>query len=174
MASVKRDTPLINKAPRHRGHLTLMIIRRVGEVRSFKISPRILFWASLFFVLYIPTSVVVFNKYMQLNRENTTLLKQIEMLEEEVLNSEKILHRFQQHAALLEAYVHHLEEPQKARSAIPKAQISGEGSLSSAPEGLGNKREDGEKSSAGDMNRKFTLEESSSRMEDKIVTILKN
>ena len=89
MVPGERETPPVKKEPQRKGRLTVMIIRSVGQVRSFKISPHILFWAILFFVLYIPTSVFVFNKYMQLYRASSTQSRQIELLKEEISNSKR-------------------------------------------------------------------------------------
>lgn len=146
MAPTEQEVPDIEKKPRHKSHLTIMIIRSLGQVRSFKISPHIVFWATLFFVIYIPVSLFVINEYIGMYRASTTQSKKIELLEKEVFNSKKSLDRFQQHVSLLEAYIHHLEEPQKERSASPKAENSRRGSIASNPEGLAKDRDDGEES----------------------------
>jgi hypothetical protein len=90
-----------------------MIMRSLGRVRSFKISPHILFWAILFLILYIPFSVFIINNYIGLYRANRSQSTKIEQLEKEVIQGQKNLGRFRQHVTLLEDYIRHLEEPQK-------------------------------------------------------------
>ena len=92
-----------------------MIIRSLGRVRSFKISPHVVFWAILFFILYIPFSVFIINNYVELRRANRTQSEKIDQLEKEIIEGQKNLHKFQQHVTLLEDYIRHMEEPKKPK-----------------------------------------------------------
>ncbi|MBW2103286.1 MAG: hypothetical protein JRH05_11550 [Deltaproteobacteria bacterium] len=61
----------------YNGPLTVMVVRGVGRVLRFEISPRILFWASLFLALYILASILVINRYFDLRRENKALSEEV-------------------------------------------------------------------------------------------------
>jgi hypothetical protein len=113
VAPTESEIPPVKKKPHDEDRLTIMIIRSLGRVRSFKISPHIVFWATLFFVLYIPFSVFIINKYIELYRANRTQSTKIEQLEKEVIKGQKDLGKFRQHVTLLEAYIRHLEEPKR-------------------------------------------------------------
>ncbi len=123
MEPTESEIPSVKKKPHDEDRLTIMIIRSLGRVRSFKISPHIVFWAILFFILYIPFSVFIINNYIELRRANRTQSGKIAQLEKEVIKGQKNLRRFQQHVTLLEDYIRHIEEPQKPqreKSAPPK------------------------------------------------------
>ena len=122
----KAEIPSVKKKPHDEDRLTIMIIRSLGRVRSFKMSPHILFWATLFIILYIPFSVFIINNYVELRRANRAQSGMIDQLEKKIMKGEKDLRKFQQHVTLLEDYIRHIEEPekppkpQKAKSAPPK------------------------------------------------------
>ncbi len=88
---------------------TIMVMGRVGKVRSFKVSPRILFWTLLFLALYFPLSIVVANWWVELKRETEAQKARIEQLELELARAERSLFKFQQHVALLDGYIASLE-----------------------------------------------------------------
>ncbi len=111
MAPTNSGVPPVKKKPQDGDRMTIMIIRSLGRVRSFKISPHIAFWAILFFILYIPFSAFIINNYIELYRGKRTQSTKIEQLEKEVIQGEKNLRRFRQHVTLLEDYIRHLEEP---------------------------------------------------------------
>jgi hypothetical protein len=113
MAPTNSEIPPVKKKPHDEDRLTIMIMRSLGRVRSFKISPHIVFWATLFFILYIPFSVFIINNYVKLYRANRSQSTKIEQLEKEVIKGQKDMSRFRQHVNLLEDYIRHLEEPQK-------------------------------------------------------------
>lgn len=123
MAPTESELPPVKMKSRDEDRLTIMIMRSLGRVRSFKISPHIVFWATLFFILYISLSVYIINNYIGLYRANRTQSTKIEQLEKEVIKEQKNLLRFRQHVTLLEDYIRHLEEPrkpQKEKSATRK------------------------------------------------------
>ena len=138
MERANSGVPPVKKKPHDGDRLTIMIIRSLGRVRSFKISPHIAFWAILFFILYIPFSAFIINNYIELYRGKRTHSTKIEQLEKEVIQGQKNLRRFRQQVALLEDYIRHLEEPNspqkeksdtrvnesvKEKSATPKVEI---------------------------------------------------
>ena len=113
MATTESEIPPVKKKPHDEDRLTIMIMRSLGRVRSFKISPHIVFCAILFLILYIPFSVFIINNYIGLYRANRTQSTKIQQLEEEVIKGQQNLGRFRQHVTLLEDYIRHLEEPQE-------------------------------------------------------------
>jgi hypothetical protein len=113
MATTESEIPPVKKKPHDEDRLTIMIMRSLGRVRSFKISPHIVFCATLFLILYIPFSVFIINNYIGLYRADRTQSTKIEQLEEEVIKGQQNLSRFRQHVTLLEDYIRHLEEPQE-------------------------------------------------------------
>jgi hypothetical protein len=112
MAPTESEIPPVRKKPRDEDRLTIMIIRSLGRVRSFKISPVIVFFAGLFLILYIPFSVFIINHYIGLYRANRTHSTEVEQLEEEVIKGQKDLGRVRQKVVLLEDYIRHLEGPE--------------------------------------------------------------
>lgn len=95
---------------------TVIIMGRVGKVRTFKISPRLIFWTLLFLALYFPASLLVFNHWVELRRTSRQQQERIAQVEEERAKAERALFKFKQHVSLLETYIVSLEEP-KARPA---------------------------------------------------------
>ena len=110
--SLKRKTPSENR-------LTVMIMRSVGRVRSFKISPRIVLWASLFVVVYMLLSVYFttqYIKYFYIYNKDSIQADEIKRLEDNLLKINKEHLRSNQHLALLEDYIANIEkrmEPEK-------------------------------------------------------------
>lgn len=80
---------------------TIMIMGRVGKVRSFKVSPRILFWGVVFLVVYFPLSIVVFNRWVDLQRENEALMMRIAELDSDLARTERSLLQSQERVTLL-------------------------------------------------------------------------
>ncbi|HYQ60464.1 MAG TPA: hypothetical protein VEP29_05400, partial [Desulfatiglandales bacterium] len=89
---------------------TIMVAGRTGKVRSFGISPRLLFWASLFLLAYLPLSVMAINRYLELRQSHEVQAKAIALLEKELEEHRRVLARSGQHMAFLQDYVRHLEE----------------------------------------------------------------
>ncbi|MFO7785603.1 MAG: hypothetical protein ACQET7_13425 [Thermodesulfobacteriota bacterium] len=88
---------------------TIMIMGRVGKVRSFKVSPRVLFGALLFLALYFPLSIVVAHWWIELKGETEAQKARIEQLELELARAERSLFKFQQYVAVLDGYIASLE-----------------------------------------------------------------
>jgi uncharacterized coiled-coil protein SlyX len=87
-----------------------MVAGRTGKVRSYGISPRLLFWASLFLLAYLPLSVLAINRYLELRNSHAVQTKAVALLEKELEEHRRALVRSHQHAAFLQDYVRHLEE----------------------------------------------------------------
>jgi hypothetical protein len=90
---------------------------RVGKVRSFKVSPRVLFWTLLFLLLYLPASVLVINQWVDLRREAKVREETIDRLELEVAKAERALFKFRQHVTLLEGYIQSLDSEKERQAA---------------------------------------------------------
>ena len=133
MAPAESEIPPIKKKSRDEDRLTIMIMRSLGRVRSFKISPQIVFGATLFFILYISISVYIINNYIRLYRANRTQSTKIEQLEKEVIKGQKNLLRFRQQVTLLEDYIRHLEEPQNPQEEKPATRKEESTNEKSAP-----------------------------------------
>ncbi|MDY7034688.1 MAG: hypothetical protein SV375_00800 [Thermodesulfobacteriota bacterium] len=100
----KETTPVNTK-----GRITLMIMGRVGRMRSFNISLGILFWTAIFFLIYILASIIIINSYFNLRHERTVLVKRINQLKRDHVETKKSLFRSKQHRALLVFYIDGLE-----------------------------------------------------------------
>lgn len=93
------------KASSHSPRLTVMIVKRVGKARSFRISSRILLWSSVFFVLYLIVSVIVFNKYFDELRLKRHRSEQLKRLAHGIEDTKKTLYRSQQDLVVLRDYI---------------------------------------------------------------------
>ena len=83
----------------------IMISRGVGKVRSFSLSPLIIFVSFVFFAVYIVATVFVINDYFDKLRTNEDQLLKIERLQKKVENTRRLLFRSEQRLALMEEYV---------------------------------------------------------------------
>ena len=87
-----------------------MVAGRTGKIRSFGVSPRLLFWAALFLLAYLPLSVLAINRYLELRRNHTLQSHAMAQLERELDEHQAALARSHQRTAFLQDYVRHLEE----------------------------------------------------------------
>jgi uncharacterized coiled-coil protein SlyX len=106
-----------------------MVAGRTGKVRSFGISPRLIFWAALFFLVYFPLSVVAINRYLELRRSHSAQSNTLNRLEQEVEEQRKAIARTQQQLAFFQEYVRQLEEAneQSTESSKPEKPITKRG-----------------------------------------------
>jgi hypothetical protein len=61
-----------------------MIIRRLGSVLSFRISPRVIVAATIFLLAYVAISIIIINKYADLRFTNAELDRVLERKQREV------------------------------------------------------------------------------------------
>lgn len=120
METTEQEIPPAKKKPYHDIHLTVMIIRGAGKVRSFKISSRIVFWATIFFLIYIPTSIFVINMFFELHHECIIQSEMIKRLESDLSESKKILYKSKQYIAFLEDNIPNFAERQEQESTALK------------------------------------------------------
>jgi len=99
----KSSKPVKEKQP-HDAVFHVMVSKGVGKVRSFSLSPRILFVSLLFFVCYIIVSLFIINDYFDKRRANKAQLLKIERLQKEVENVRKHLYQSEQRVILLKNY----------------------------------------------------------------------
>ena len=93
--------------------LTLMIVGKKGNVRTFRMSFRFLFWTSLLFVLYILASIFVFCEYLDERRINRAHLTEFKRLQHEVKETKRTLDRSKHHLALLKNTIQDLKTQPK-------------------------------------------------------------
>ncbi|MDY7036861.1 MAG: hypothetical protein SV375_11955 [Thermodesulfobacteriota bacterium] len=105
--SYRKKIPSVKKKYPHDAESTVMIMRSIGKVRSFKISRRLVFNAFLFLFIYIVVSLLIINDYfiidkdLHLRRISSLQSEKIRELEREVSKKKKDIHKFKQHIALL-------------------------------------------------------------------------
>jgi uncharacterized coiled-coil protein SlyX len=106
-----------------------MVAGRTGKVRSFGISPRLLFWAALFLLVYLPLSVVAINRYLELQRSHAAQSDTLNRLEQEVATQRKTIARTQQQLAFFQDYVLQLEgaNEQSTESSKPEKPVTKRG-----------------------------------------------
>jgi len=109
-----------------RKRLTVLIVGSVGRVRSFNIFPPLVYLAIVFLILYIPWTIYIANEYFSLRHSKGILSKEIRRLQEELIRDKRVLQKTYQRVAILEDYIHNLEEkegkePEPARSSQGKA-----------------------------------------------------
>lgn len=140
------------KKPERDSRLTIVIMRSLGGVRTFKISSGIFFGALLFIIIYIPLSAFVINKYMDLRRAQTNQSRRIKELQEEVFKGKQDISRYQKNAALLEDYIRYLEEPQPSKHASTSAGTVTQRGEAQRPGGMAADGDEGSPPSVVDIN----------------------
>ena len=101
--------------------VTVMIVEKKGNVRTFRMSFRFLFWTSLLLVLYILASIFFFCEYLDERRINRSYLPEFKRLQHEVKETKRTLDRSKHHLALLKNTIQDIGTPHKvpAESASP-------------------------------------------------------
>lgn len=126
MAPVEKITPPPRAKSEDRSRLTIMIMKSVGQVRTFKISPRFILLVSLFLLVYFPLSLFLINRYIDLRRDNSVKTERLVELEDETSRNRKTIRRSKQHIAILEDYIHHLENLREQDRTLEKAPVAAE------------------------------------------------
>jgi hypothetical protein len=85
--------------------LTIVIFRKAGKVRTFKISFHLIVWASLFFIFYIVATIFLTNAYFDTYRKNKIQADEIAKLGIELIKTTKSLDKSKQHIALLVDFI---------------------------------------------------------------------
>jgi len=134
MGTFGTDTPPIKDKAPEKDPITIMIMRSVGRVRSFKISIPFLYLGAVFILLNITATIYFGNRFFHLRHKKSTQAERIKELEDEASKNLKTIHRNQQHMAILEEYIRNLESPKEQRAGSNKSIILPRGSASPAPE----------------------------------------
>ena len=107
--------------------LTIMIFTDLGKVRRFMISPRLILFASLFFLFYIVATIYVTNKYFDARRIHKVQADQIAKLSRKLMKTTESLQRSKHHIALLDDYI------SEGKVQGPEAEFAGNYTESSLP-----------------------------------------
>ncbi len=105
MGSIERERSEVKGRSKGKDRLTIMIFKRVGKVRTIKISPRLLLGASLFLLLYIVATIFLTNAYFGASRTTKMQASNIATLTGELAKTREALERSRQHIALLDEYL---------------------------------------------------------------------
>lgn len=120
MASPRLEPPSVKPRTGDENRVTVMILRGVGKVRTFRISPRLFIWAAIFFAAFILCSVLIINEYIRLRKQAAHQAMMIEAQKVQAAKDQKGLVRAKQHIDLLEDYIRTLEEQKEIEAAPPK------------------------------------------------------
>ena len=88
--------------------LTIMVIRSVGKIRSFKISRHIIFLTSIFFLAFIFSSLFIFNRFFDLRYKYKIQSENLERLETKFNKNETLLIKTRQYVAAQEDYIQNI------------------------------------------------------------------
>lgn len=102
---------------------SVMIVRGSGKVRSFNISSRLLFWATVVFVLYLVFSTVAITRYFGELRSNTVQLDLLQQLQNEIEDTKRALYRARQRLKFLEDYIGNSGGKQENQVESPGSEI---------------------------------------------------
>ena len=95
-----------------------MIMRGLGGVRSFNISPVFVFCVVLFFIAFTIASLFAINGFLHLRRWTAVQKREINQLRKKADHRLKELLEVKQRMALLTSYVRDLENPQKVKRVL--------------------------------------------------------
>ena len=96
----------------------VMIMRGLGGVRSFNISPVFVFCVVLFFIAFTIASLFAINGFLHLRRWTAVQKREINQLRKKADHRLKELLEVKQRMALLTSYVRDLENPQKVKRVL--------------------------------------------------------
>lgn len=106
----QQEIPPVREIPLKPKYLTIMIMRSVGKMRSFKISRRLIFWSFLFIIVYILASLYIMNSYFDLRHRYNMQSKRLESLVTDNTKTRKNLIRTKEHIVILEDYIQDIQD----------------------------------------------------------------
>ena len=133
MGTSGQDIPSIKDKTPEKDPITIMIMRSVGRVRSFKISPPFLYLGAGFILLNIIATIYFGNRFFDLRHTKSLQSERIKELEDEAAKDLKTIHRNEQHMAILEEYIRNLESPKDQQASANKSIFLRRESPSPAP-----------------------------------------
>ena len=98
------DTPPAKSGSPGDKELTVMLIGSVGKMRSFKISRKVILYASIFFLIYFVISILIFYLYFELYTTHRVQSKNLQNLEAELHDKTKTLEQNKLYIKGLEDY----------------------------------------------------------------------
>ena len=102
---------------------SVMIARGSGKVRSFNISSRLLFWATVVLVLYMVFSTVAISRYFGELRSNTVQLDLLQQLQNEIEATKRALYQARQRLKFLEDYIGNSKGKEEKQIESPGSEI---------------------------------------------------
>ncbi len=105
VGSVTRRKSEVKGRSKRDDRLTIMIFKRVGKLRTTKVSVRLLIGASLFLLCYIVATIFLTNAYFSRSRTATMQADTIATLTGELAKTREDLERSRQHIVLLSEYL---------------------------------------------------------------------
>jgi hypothetical protein len=133
MATAEQGIPSAKRNRAHERSLTFMVMGKVGKVRSFRLSRRLLFWALLFFAVYLPFSAYLVNRYFDLSQKDKAQQGKIELLEKDLSRGANALSRAGEHILFLEDYIFQMENRGERASQPGKAQAKTADNIAGGP-----------------------------------------
>jgi hypothetical protein len=133
MAAAGKGIPPARKNPANEHPLTVMVMGKVGKVRSFRLSRRLFFLALLFFAAYLPISAYLVNRYFDLSRTNEHQRVRIERFEQDLLLSTNALSRSREHILFLEDYISQMETRAERASQPATSRVKRAEGVAAAP-----------------------------------------
>jgi hypothetical protein len=130
MEPAEKVSQSAKKGRRYARDTTIMIVRGVGNVHAFQISSRVVLWAVIFFLLYIPASVFVIHEHYRLYRMHIARSGKIVQLEEELSKNNRDIHSLEQHIVILKDTIANSnkkekrEAPPATNGALPREKSS--------------------------------------------------
>lgn len=90
---------------------TVMVMGPIGRIRSFKISPRLVFWCFLFLIIYFASSILIIHRWTALERVASEQERLINLeLEPSLREARRDLFKAGQRVALLKRHIESLEK----------------------------------------------------------------
>jgi hypothetical protein len=101
-----------------------MIVRPLGSVLSFKISPRVVLAATIFFLAYIIISIIIINKYADLRFTNAELERVLALKQREVGQGLESLEDARHRIAVLKREIDRIEKRREHQERTDKEEES--------------------------------------------------
>ena len=102
---------------------TVMISRGLGKVLSFTISSRLLFWATVVFMLYLIFSAFGISLYFGKLKSNTVQLDLLQQMQNEIEDTKRTLYQARQRLKFLEDYIGNSQGKQENQAESPGPEI---------------------------------------------------
>ncbi len=122
MASFGQEIPSVKGKTDKEDSITIMVMRTVGKVRSFKIAPLFLYLVIIFILLNIAATIYFGNRFFDLRHVKSLQSEKIKQMENKASKNLKTIHRNKQYIVILEEELRKNENP-KERKTSPSTNI---------------------------------------------------